>query len=172
MTELMAKYMEVQERYPKAVVLVRLGDFYEALGESAKYCAARFDLTLTSRNIGLSERTPMCGFPFHQYESFVSQLVIDGKKVVVLEDVQNVQVKEPESNARYIVTLDSNYVRDAQMYHGDMGDTDEREEAWEDCDSDIVLGIVRASNASEARSKVAGLHCVKYEATTAYEIRR
>lgn len=56
------QYLEAQKINPQAVVLLRLGDFYEIMGENARTVAEELDLTLTSREVGLPERVPMCGF--------------------------------------------------------------------------------------------------------------
>ena len=56
------QYLEAQKLDPKAIVLLRVGDFYEVMGENARTVAEEVGLTLTSREVGLSERVPMCGF--------------------------------------------------------------------------------------------------------------
>lgn len=62
------KYLDAQEQYPDSIVVERVGDFYEVFGESAKVVAEKLDLTLTGRDVGLSERVLMVGFPFHVSE--------------------------------------------------------------------------------------------------------
>ena len=59
------KYLDVQEKYPQAVIAMRLGDFYEVFGDNAKLLAEELPLTLTGRDCGLEERIPMVGFPYH-----------------------------------------------------------------------------------------------------------
>ncbi|MBQ5816534.1 MAG: hypothetical protein IIW33_03620, partial [Oscillospiraceae bacterium] len=76
MTEktLFDKYNEVKQEYPNNIVLYRVGDFFEVLGEDAKAVAEWADLTLTSRNNPNSGRVPMVGFPYHKLESFVEKI--------------------------------------------------------------------------------------------------
>ncbi len=99
MTDLVSKYLKLQEQYPDAIVIVRLGDSYEALGESAKRLVEQFDLTLTSRSIGLQERTPMCGFPYHLFDSYVSKLVNNGKRVVIVENIDDIRIQTMEEDS-------------------------------------------------------------------------
>ena len=58
-----AKYSELQKANPDSIVVYRLGDFYEVIGEKAEQAATILDLTLTGRDVGLDERISMCGFP-------------------------------------------------------------------------------------------------------------
>ena len=64
--------------------MYRLGDFYEVIGEKAEQAATILDLTLTGRNVGLPERVPMCGFPYHVTEQYIEKL-LDKVSVVVVE---------------------------------------------------------------------------------------
>ena len=57
------KYLEVQNRYPQAIIAMRLGDFYEVFGKNAEILANELPLTLTDRDCGLESRVPMVGFP-------------------------------------------------------------------------------------------------------------
>ena len=70
------QYLDVQKANPQAVVLLRLGDFYEVMGENARTVAEELDLTLTSREVGLPERVPMCGFPYHVAEVYASSIIV------------------------------------------------------------------------------------------------
>lgn len=79
-----AKYSELQKANPDSIVVYRLGDFYEIMGEKAEQAATILDLTLTGRNVGLPERVPMCGFPHHVAEQYIEKL-LDKVSVVVVE---------------------------------------------------------------------------------------
>lgn len=82
------KYMRTQVDNPEAIVLKRLGDFYEAMGDKAAQVAATLDLTLTGRDVGLSERVAMCGFPYHIADEYIAKLressdvIVDDKYLV------------------------------------------------------------------------------------------
>lgn len=76
-------YLKYQEKYPDKIVLMRLGDFYEVLGENATKVAEKLDLTLTGRNVGLKERIPMVGYPYHVADKYTEILSKDFSIVVV-----------------------------------------------------------------------------------------
>ncbi len=79
-----AEYLRVQKANPDSIVVYRLGDFYEVMGEKAEQAATILDLTLTGRDVGLDERIPMCGFPYHVAEQYIEKL-LDKVSVVVVE---------------------------------------------------------------------------------------
>lgn len=80
-------YLAAQEKYPQAVVMQRVGDFYEVMGENAVTVGNELDLTITSRLVGLSERIPMIGFPFLATDMYVEK-ILERHSVVVLEEKQ------------------------------------------------------------------------------------
>lgn len=82
--EFYSQYIETQKNYPQDIVVYRLGDFYEAFGESAITLSKELDLTLTSRNVGLEERLPMMGFPYHSADNYISK-IRNNHSVVVIE---------------------------------------------------------------------------------------
>lgn len=103
------KYLTNAVNYPEAVVIQRLGDFYEVMGEKAKTVTEELNLTLTSRDVGLAERVPMCGFPYHIADKYIDK-IIENHSVLVVEDgeepkyiLSHAEVKaetEPEANKK------------------------------------------------------------------------
>lgn len=89
-TLLYQTYMQLVERYKGFLILLRLGDFYEAFNDHATTLATELDLTLTGRDCGLDERVPMVGIPFHAVDSYVNKLVERKYKVILAEDLNNV----------------------------------------------------------------------------------
>lgn len=83
-----AKYSELQKSNPDSIVVYRLGDFYEVMGEKAEQAANILDLTLTGRNVGLDERIPMCGFPYHVADRYFGKLTESVSVVVVEPDAE------------------------------------------------------------------------------------
>ena len=81
------QYLEAQKANPQAVVLLRVGDFYEVMGENARTVADELDITLTSRNVGLPERIPMCGFPYYASDAYIEK-ILDRHGVLLAEDGQ------------------------------------------------------------------------------------
>lgn len=68
------KYKELKERYPNHVVIIRLGDFYEAFEDDATILSNQLDLTITSRDVGLERRIPVIGFPYHATEKYITKI--------------------------------------------------------------------------------------------------
>src|SRR5262245_14506487 len=88
MTPLMEQYLSVKRQYSDAVVLFRLGDFYEVFFDDASQVATLLDLTLTARDGG-DGKVPMCGVPYHAVQGYLARLVKAGKKVAICEQVED-----------------------------------------------------------------------------------
>ena len=84
---MMAKYLEIKEKYNDTIIFYRLGDFYEMFFEDAILCSRELELALTGRNAGLDERVPMCGIPYHAYLQYLEKLVDKGYKVAICEQL-------------------------------------------------------------------------------------
>ena len=85
------KYLEVQNRYPQAIIAMRLGDFYEVFGKNAEVLANELPLTLTGRDCGLESRVPMVGFPYHTAEMYFGKILSNGHTLVVMENDDEVR---------------------------------------------------------------------------------
>ncbi len=81
----MRQYWQIKSQYPDCIVFFRLGDFYEMFYDDAKIASKILDLTLTGKDCGLDERAPMCGVPFHAYESYAQKLLERGFKIAIAE---------------------------------------------------------------------------------------
>jgi DNA mismatch repair protein MutS len=88
-TPMVQQYLRVKERYADAIVLYRLGDFYEMFFEDAERASRILDLTLTSRNKGDEARIPLCGVPHHSVQPYVQKLLEHGLKVAICEQVED-----------------------------------------------------------------------------------
>ena len=89
MTPIRRQYLEIKRRYPHAVVLFRLGDFYETFDEDAKLCARELEITLTSKPMGKNLRVPLAGIPYHALDSYLARLVGKGYKVAICEQMSD-----------------------------------------------------------------------------------
>ena len=69
---------------------MRLGDFYEVFGENACTLAKELPLTLTGRDVGLSERVPMIGFPYHASQNYFQKMVGFGHHLAVMDSKDNI----------------------------------------------------------------------------------
>lgn len=85
------KYLDVQDRYPQAVIAMRLGDFYEVFGKNAEMLANELPLTLTGRDCGLESRVPMIGFPYHASDIYFGKILSKGHTLVVIENDDEVR---------------------------------------------------------------------------------
>lgn len=85
------KYLDVQDRYPQAIIAMRLGDFYEVFGKNAEALADELPLTLTGRDCGLESRVPMVGFPYHTAEMYFGKILSNGHTLVVMENDDEVR---------------------------------------------------------------------------------
>lgn len=88
-TPLMMQYRKVKDRYPDAIVLFRMGDFYETFEEDAKIASAVLSLTLTRRANGAAAEVPLAGFPHHAINQYLPRLVKAGYRVAVCEQLED-----------------------------------------------------------------------------------
>jgi DNA mismatch repair protein MutS len=89
LTPMLKQYMDVKNSVPDALVLFRLGDFYELFFEDAKVASAELDLVLTARSAGEMGKAPMCGVPHHAISGYVQRLVNNGHKVAIVEQLED-----------------------------------------------------------------------------------
>ena len=87
-TPLMRQYHGIKTRYPQALVLFRLGDFYELFYEDAIAASRELQITLTSRNREKGEPVPMCGVPYHAAEGYIARLLRAGYKIAVCDQME------------------------------------------------------------------------------------
>ena len=85
---MMQQFEAAKARCPGALVLFRMGDFYELFGDDAREAADLLDLTLTSRDKG-PDATPMAGFPHHQLDVQLVKLVAAGRRVAICEQIDD-----------------------------------------------------------------------------------
>ncbi len=88
-TPLMMQYRKVKDRYPDAVVLFRMGDFYETFEDDAKIASSVLSLTLTRRSNGAASDVPLAGFPHHAINQYLPKLVKAGYRVAVCEQLED-----------------------------------------------------------------------------------
>jgi DNA mismatch repair protein MutS len=87
-TPLMRQYQAIKKRYPQALLLFRLGDFYELFYEDALVASKELQITLTSRNRERGEPIPMCGVPFHAAETYIARLLRAGYKIAICDQME------------------------------------------------------------------------------------
>lgn len=88
-TPLMRQYTAVKKQYPHALLLFRLGDFYELFYEDAIVASRELQITLTSRNREKGQPIPMCGVPFHAAENYIARLIRAGYKIAICDQMED-----------------------------------------------------------------------------------
>jgi len=83
------QYLELKRQYPDALLLVRMGDFYETFDEDARTMARVLDIVLTSRDAGGGGRAPLAGIPYRSLESYLGRLINAGLRVAVCEQTSD-----------------------------------------------------------------------------------
>ncbi len=89
MTPMLTQYRQIKARFPDAIVLFRLGDFYETFENDAKTAARELELVLTSRSFAKGVRLPMAGVPHHHVQSYIAKLIERGYKVALVEQLED-----------------------------------------------------------------------------------
>src|SRR4051812_41873975 len=130
-TPMMKQYTEIKARYPGALLLYRMGDFYETFHDDAITASRVLGLTLTRRNHGGKDPTPLAGFPHHALERYMPKLIAAGLKVAVCEqtedpalakgivqrDVTEIGTRGTALSENYLEAKSNNYL--AAVYPGD-----------------------------------------------------
>lgn len=89
MTPMLAQYKNLKARFPDAILLFRLGDFYETFEDDAKTCARELELVLTHRSFAKGVRLPMAGVPHHHVQAYIAKLIDKGFKVALVEQLED-----------------------------------------------------------------------------------
>lgn len=85
----MKQFLSIKDKYKDAIVLFRLGDFYEMFGEDAEKASKILQIALTTREKSKEEPMPMCGVPYFASESYISKLIKAGHKVAICEQMED-----------------------------------------------------------------------------------
>lgn len=88
-TPLMKQYNTIKAKYPDAMLLFRVGDFYETFGEDAKKAAHVLGIILTKRGAGSESETALAGFPHHSLNTYLPKLVKAGMRVAICDQLEN-----------------------------------------------------------------------------------
>ena len=87
-TPLMRQYHAIKQQVPNALLMFRLGDFYELFYEDAVTAARELEITLTSRNKEKGQAIPMCGVPYHAAEGYLARLIQKGYRVAICDQME------------------------------------------------------------------------------------
>lgn len=88
-TPLMKQYLEIKAKHPDAVLLFRVGDFYETFSEDAITASEILGITLTKRANGSAAHVELAGFPYHALDTYLPKLVRAGKRVAICDQLED-----------------------------------------------------------------------------------
>ena len=89
MTPIRRQYLKIKGDHPDAILLFRMGDFYETFDDDAVLAAKELEITLTSRSMGKGLRVPLAGVPVHSLDNYLSRLIKKGHKVAICEQISD-----------------------------------------------------------------------------------
>jgi len=88
-TPLMRQYQGIKAKYPDALLLFRVGDFYETFGEDAVKTSAVLGIVLTRKSLGYGANTELAGFPYHSLDMYLPKLVRAGHRVAICDQLED-----------------------------------------------------------------------------------
>jgi DNA mismatch repair protein MutS len=88
-TPLMQQHRAIKQKYPDAILLFRVGDFYETFGEDAVIASKVLGITLTKRNNGAASSSELAGFPHHSLDTYLHKLVKAGHRVAICDQLED-----------------------------------------------------------------------------------
>src|SRR5512143_59367 len=89
LTPMLSQYRQIKARFPDAIVLFRLGDFFETFEDDARIAARELELVLASRSFAKGVRLSMAGVPHHHVQSYIAKLIEKGYKVALVEQLED-----------------------------------------------------------------------------------
>ena len=89
MTPIRRQYLKIKGDHPDAILLFRMGDFYETFDDDAVLAAKELEITLTSRSMGKGLRVPLAGVPVHSLDNYLFRLIKKGHKVAICEQISD-----------------------------------------------------------------------------------
>lgn len=88
-TPMMRQFYRIKQKYPDAILLFRVGDFYETFAEDAVEASRLLGLTLTKRSNGGAAGVDLAGFPHHAVDTYLPRLVRAGKRVAICDQLED-----------------------------------------------------------------------------------
>ncbi len=115
LTPLMKQYRDIKRQHLDAILLFRMGDFYEMFDQDAVTASKVLEITLTARNKSKGIETPLCGFPYHAAEGYIAKLIRRGFKVAVCEQVEDPKLAKGIVKREVIRVVTPGTVLDANL---------------------------------------------------------
>src|SRR5690348_17733424 len=95
-TPLMKQHNAIKAKYPDAILLFRVGDFYETFGQDAITASQVLGITLTKRNNASAASTELAGFPHHALDTYLHKLVKSGYRVAICDQLEDPKMRSEE----------------------------------------------------------------------------
>ena len=133
------RYLKCMEITPNAVIAMRVGDFYEIFGDHAVDIANKIEITLTGREVGLPERVPMIGFPYHAADAYFKKIT----------NFYNVMVVEDEKSETVSKFLPCTSVNGSNFDDCDEDEAELTEEEMREFDGDFDEEIISTDKSEE-----------------------
>ena len=111
------KYMSYQAEHKTAIVAYRLGDFYEVFGDNAVTLGNEFSLTITSRDVGLKDRIPMVGFPYHAAENYFAKIVRNHDLYIIENDGEKQFIERIKPVVNRLIDEDTGEILSEEEMH-------------------------------------------------------
>ena len=122
------KYMMYQTERKTAIVAYRLGDFYEVFGDNAVTLGNELSLTITSRDVGLKDRIPMIGFPYHAAENYFAKIVKNHDLYIIENDGEKQFIERIENAVNRHIDVDTGEIlteEEMREFDGDIEEPDD-----------------------------------------------
>ncbi len=100
-TPLMKQYYHVKAKHPDAILLFRVGDFYETFGPDAIKASEILGITLTKRANGSASSVELAGFPYHALDIYLPRLVRAGQRVAICEQLEDPKLTKDSKKGYY-----------------------------------------------------------------------
>ena len=142
------KYMSYQAEYKTAIVAYRLGDFYEVFGDNAVTLGNELSITITSRDVGLKDRIPMVGFPYHAAENYFAKIVKNHDLYIIENDGEKQFIERIETAVNRHIDEDTGEILTEEEMREFDGDIEEPD--------DLFLGETAVSDVVQKLKKLLG----------------
>ena len=90
-TPIRRQYLSIKAEHNDALLLFRMGDFYETFDNDAEVISKDLDIALTSREMGKDNRVPLAGIPYHALDSYLAKLINKGHKIAICEQISDAE---------------------------------------------------------------------------------
>ena len=90
-TPMMKQYYSIKREHPDALLMFRMGDFYETFGEDARTVSRELDIVLTARDRKSKNPVPLAGIPYHALDSYLAKLIRRGYRVAICDQLEDPQ---------------------------------------------------------------------------------